>query len=52
MAAHNAPGLTGQDRMLLIMDAMERAKAAGVPIKWNKFMRSVVYGSDYQQTET
>ena len=52
MAARNAPGLSQQDRMLLVMDAMERAKAAGVSIKWNKFMRSVVYGSDCQQTET
>ena len=52
MAARNAPGLSQQDRMLLVLDAMERAKSAGVTIKWNNFMRSVVYGSDYQQTET
>ena len=47
MAAKNAPNLSNQDRILLIMDAMERAKTAGVTIKWNNFMRSVVYGSDY-----
>ena len=49
MAAKNAPGLSDQDRILLIMDAMERAKAAGVTIKWNNFMRRIVYGSNYQQ---
>jgi len=48
MAARNAPGLSDQDRMLLVLDAMERAKSAGVDIKWNRFMRSVVYGNDYQ----
>ena len=49
MAAHSAPGLTEQDRMLLILDAMERAKEAGVTICWNNFMRRVVYGTDYEQ---
>jgi len=50
MAAQNAPGLTDQDRMFLILDAMERAKEVGVSIHWNSFMRRVVYGVDYQQT--
>ena len=44
MAAKNAPGLSDQDRIFLIMDAMERAKAEGVSIKWNNFMRRTVYG--------
>ena len=48
MAAKNAPGLSDQDRILLVMDAMERAKAAGVSIKWNNIMRRIVYGSNYQ----
>jgi len=52
IAARDTPGLSGQDRMLLVLDAMERAKSVGVTIKWNNFMRSVVYGSNYQQTET
>ena len=51
MAARNAPGLTQQERSMLILDAMERAKAAGVTIRWNSFMRRVVYGSDYKQGE-
>ena len=49
MAAKNAPGLTDQERAFLILDAMERAKEAGVTIKWNSFMRRAVYGSDYKQ---
>ena len=49
MAARNAPGLSEKDRMLLVMDAMERAKEAGVTIRWNDFIRSVVHGSDYNQ---
>lgn len=50
-AARNAPGLTEKDRMWLVLDAMERAKDAGVTIRWNSFMRSVVYGIDYEQAE-
>jgi len=49
MAAKNAPGLTSQERALLLLDAMERAKEAGVAIKWNSFMRRAVYGSDFKQ---
>ena len=49
MAAKNTPGLTDQERVLLLLDAMERAKEAGVTIKWNSFMRRAVYGSDHKQ---
>jgi hypothetical protein len=52
MAARNAPGLTQQERSMLILDAMERAKTAGITIRWNSFMRRVVYGSGYKQNET
>ena len=45
-AAKNAPGLTDKDRVLLILDAMERAKEAGVTIRINNFMRRVIYGID------
>jgi len=51
-AALNTPGLTQQDRTFLILDALERAKAAGVTIRWNSFMRRMVYGSDYEQEQT
>jgi len=32
------------DRAYLIMDAIERAKAAGVTIVYNKFMKECLYG--------
>lgn len=44
MAAKNAPGLSDLDRRLLILDAVERTKTAGVSINYNKFMRRIVYG--------
>lgn len=43
MAAKNAPGLTDEDRRYLIMDAVSRAREAGVSIKYNEFMRRVLY---------
>ena len=46
LAAKNTPGLTEQDRMFLILDALERAKEAGVRVSWNGFMRRVIYGID------
>lgn len=44
LAAKNSPGLTDEDRSLLITDAMQRAKDAGVNIKLNTFMRRCLYG--------
>ena len=44
MAAKNAPGLTDDDRRFLILDALERAKSAGVSIVHNSFIRRVLYG--------
>ena len=44
MAAKNAPNLTDEDRYYLILDAIERAKEAGVSIRYNEFMRKVLYG--------
>ena len=44
MAAKNTPSLTLQDRVYLIMDAIERARNAGVSIRYNSFIRSVLYG--------
>ena len=44
MAAKNAPNLNDEDRQYLILDAIERAKEAGVTIKYNKFMRRILYG--------
>ena len=44
MAAKNTPNLLTQDRVYLVMDAIERAKEAGVSIKYNSFMRRILYG--------
>lgn len=43
MAAKNAPGLTDEDRQYLIMDAISRAQEAGVSIRYNDYMRRVLY---------
>lgn len=44
MAARNCPGLTDEDRAMLISDALQRAKDAGVNIRLNSFMRGCLYG--------
>ena len=44
MAAKNAPGLSDDDRKYLILDALERAKSAGVSIVNNSLIRRVLYG--------
>ena len=44
MAAKNAPGLSWIDKLYLILDAVKRAKEAGVTIKHNSFIRKVLYG--------
>ena len=43
-AAKNAPGLSDEDRYYLIQDAIDRAAEQGVIIKYNSFMREVLYG--------
>ena len=43
-AARDCPGLNDEDRTMLIADAMQRAKDAGVNIKLNSFMRRLLYG--------
>ena len=44
MAAKNTPNLSEEDKKYLILDAIERAKEAGVSITYNSFMRRVIYG--------
>jgi hypothetical protein len=44
MAAKNSPNLTDKERRDLILDALERAKEAGVTIKYNDFIRRTLYG--------
>jgi type III secretion system FlhB-like substrate exporter len=44
MAAKNAPNLSNEDRGYLVLDALERAKEAGITIKHNDFIRRVLHG--------
>ena len=48
MAAKNSPGLTDEDRRLLILDCVTRAKDAGISINYNNYMRGVIYGTTEQ----
>ena len=43
-AALNSPNLGEMDRMYLMLDALERAKEAGVSIKITDTIRSILYG--------
>lgn len=45
-AAINAPGLTDLERRMLMLDAYDRAKEAGVSVKYNKNARRIIYGYD------
>ena len=44
IAAKNTPNLSDDDRRCLVLDAIERAKEAGITIKNNEFIRGVLYG--------
>ena len=44
MAAKNTPNLSDEERCLLILDSLSRAKEAGVTVKNNEFIRRVLYG--------
>ena len=44
MAAKNTPNLSDEDRRYLILDALERAKESGITIKYNEFIRGILYG--------
>ncbi|MCL2015032.1 MAG: hypothetical protein FWG68_02160 [Defluviitaleaceae bacterium] len=44
LAARDAPNLSNEDRQHLILDAVERARENGVSIRYNDFMRRIVYG--------
>jgi hypothetical protein len=43
-AAQKAPNLSDEDRRYLVLDAIERAKEAGVSIRYNNFIRRCLYG--------
>lgn len=45
-AAVDAPGLDDEERRMLMLDAYDRAKEAGVPVRYNKTTRRIIYGYD------
>lgn len=45
-AAINTPNLTDDERRMLMIDAFDRAKDAGVPVKMNEKARRIIYGYD------
>ncbi|MDO4647958.1 MAG: phage minor capsid protein [Eubacteriales bacterium] len=45
-AAKYAPGLTDEERRMLMLDAYDRAREAGVTVKYNKYARRMIYGYD------
>lgn len=45
-AAVNAPNLTDMERRMLMLDAYDRAKEAGVRVIYNKKARELIYGFD------
>lgn len=45
-AAINTPNLTDEERRMLMLDAYDRAREAGVPVKYNKEARRLIYGYD------
>ena len=45
-AALDAPELTDEERRFLMLDAFDRAKEAGISVKYNKVARRLIYGYD------
>ena len=45
-AAIDAPSLSDEERRMLMLDAYDRAKEAGVTVKYNKNARRIIYGYD------
>lgn len=45
-AALNAPNLNDEERRMLMLDAYDRAREAGVSVRYNKKARRLIYGYD------
>lgn len=45
-AAIDAPGLSDEERITLMLDAYDRAKEAGVNVKYNRKARELIYGKN------
>lgn len=47
-AAIDTPNLSDTDRRLLMLDAYDRAKRAGVTVRYNDIARKIIYGTQQQ----
>ena len=45
-AAIDSPNLSAEERRMLMLDAYDRAREAGVPVRYNKEARRIIYGYD------
>ena len=45
-AAIDSPGLSDEERRMLMLDAYDRAKEAGIEVRYNKEARRLIYGQD------
>ena len=45
-AALDTPNLTDEERIMLMLDAFERARNANVPAKLNSVARRMIYGNE------
>lgn len=45
-AALDSPNLSDDERIMLMLDAFERAQNAGVPVRYNTIARRMLYGSE------
>lgn len=48
-AALNAPNLSDEERRMLMLDAYDRAREAGVSVRYNKKARRLIYGYDERE---
>lgn len=49
-ASEVTPNLTNEERLHLVLDAIERKREAGVTVEPDEFMRRVLYGDGQDQT--
>ena len=48
-SALNAPNLSDEERRMLMLDAYDRAREAGVSVRYNKKARRLIYGYDERE---
>lgn len=48
-ASIDTPGLSDEERRMLMLDAYDRAKESGIIVKYNKKAREIIYGHDAER---